>query len=50
MSEYTLYLATVLLVLASIAVSKMTVDTPDETAVYPVAVIRPASNDKFYPE
>ncbi len=50
MSEYTLYIATVMLVAASIAVSKTTFDPPADHAVYPVAVIQPANNDSFYSE
>ena len=50
MSEYTLYIATVLLVSASIVFSKMTFDTPDENAAYPVAVIQHATKDSLYSE
>lgn len=50
MSEYTLYIATVLLVAASIAVSRTTFDAPPDPAAYPVAVVQPANDDRFYPE
>ena len=50
MSEYTLYIATVLLVLASIVFSKVNFDTPDENSAYPVAVIQHANEDRFFPE
>ncbi len=50
MSEYTLYIATVLLVSASIVFSKMTFETPHGNAAYPVAVIQHATGDHFYSE
>ena len=46
MSEYTLYIATVLLVAASILMSRLPIDTPDAEAADPVAAILPFSHDE----
>lgn len=48
MSEYTLYIVTVLLVAASVATSKMTVDTPDAPSAQSAAVIQQAGSDRPY--
>lgn len=49
MSEYALYLATVLLVVISIVASRVTFDTPDQRT-FQHATIEHASSDGFYPK
>ena len=54
MSEYALYLATVLLVVISIVTSKLAFDTPDQRAIQHATIERLSTDhsfrNNFYPE
>ncbi len=54
MSEYALYLATVLLVVVSIVTSKLAFDTPDHRAIQHATIERLSTDQSFrrnfYPE
>ena len=54
MSEYSLYLATVLLLVVSIVTSKMAFDTPDHRAIQHATIDHASSDHSFrnnvYPE